>query len=64
MFVKIILYFAEPSCLLKYEYGILKDGPYRNGTEILFSCNIFYWNDPKSRVPLFHSPTTLNFLKW
>ena len=36
MFVKIILYFAEPSCLLKYEYGILKDGSYRNGTEILF----------------------------
>ena len=39
MFVKIILYFAEPSCLLKYKYGILKGGSYRNGTEILFSRN-------------------------
>ena len=63
MFVKMILHFAKPSCLLKYKYGILKGGSYRNGTEILFSRNIFYWNDPKSSIPLFYSPTILNFLK-
>ena len=40
MFVKIILHFAKTStCLLKYEYEILKDGSYRSEIDIL----IFYW---------------------
>ena len=41
MFVKIILYFAEPSCLLKYEYGILKGGSYRNGVQKFYFPAIF-----------------------
>ena len=50
MFVKIILYFAEPSCLLKYEYGILKDGPYRNHGEQKFYFPAIFFTGMTQKV--------------